>query len=147
MIGTAESVDLSHTIFTSVTHLDLFDVIDTTNLQWPWLNLALIPSLTHLSLLCLKNSIVGTELLLKCKKLQVLIRMNNTRYYTDNPPSIEDVRFVRMVLKDDEYAEDWILGTKGGMDFWARADAFVTKRRRREIKPDSRCWIEDGDGI
>ncbi|KAJ7131405.1 hypothetical protein C8R44DRAFT_871898 [Mycena epipterygia] len=134
-------------MFTSVTHLDLFDVIDTTNLQWPWLHLALLPSLTHLSLYRFHRSL-GTELLLKCKKLQVLIRLDSAGYYTDNPLlSIEDVRFVYMVLKDDEYAEDWIIGIKGGMDFWARADAFVSKRRRGEIKPDSRCWIENGDGI
>ncbi|KAJ7131416.1 hypothetical protein C8R44DRAFT_850141 [Mycena epipterygia] len=81
-------------------------------------------------------SFVGTELLLTCKKLQVLIRMDSTGY-SDNLPSIEDVHFVSMVLKDDEYEDDWIIGTKGGMDFWARADAFVAKKRRGEIKPGS----------
>ncbi|KAJ7131411.1 hypothetical protein C8R44DRAFT_731637 [Mycena epipterygia] len=128
-------------MFTSVTHLDLFDIIDTTNLQWPWSNLTLLPSLTHLL------SLLGTELLLTCKKLQVLIHMDSTGYYADNLPSIEDVHFVCMVLKDDEYEDNWIIGTKGGMDFWARADAFVAKKQCREVKPESHCWIEDGDGI
>ncbi|KAJ7131422.1 hypothetical protein C8R44DRAFT_978276 [Mycena epipterygia] len=147
IFGTEELIDLSHSIFTSVTHLDLFDMIDTTNVQWPWSNLALLPALTHLSSLELDDPILGTELLLKCKKLQVLICMRSYGHAHDSLPSINDVRFVCMVVSDDDYEGDWIIGTKGGMDFWARADAFVTKRRHGEIKPDSRCWIEDGDGI
>ncbi|KAJ7131421.1 hypothetical protein C8R44DRAFT_978275 [Mycena epipterygia] len=144
---TTELIDLSHSMFTSVTHLDLFDIIRNTNLQSPWLNLALLPALTHLSSLEFKDPFMGTELLSNCKKLEVLICMSSYGYAYDIPPSIDDVRFVCMVVTDDDYQEDWIIGTKGGMDFWARADAFVAKRRRGEIKADSRCWIEDGDGI
>ncbi|KAJ7182925.1 hypothetical protein C8R43DRAFT_1116537 [Mycena crocata] len=60
--------------------------------------------------------------------------------------SIDDVPVVGIVLEDDDYEADWVAGTKGGSDFWARADAFVGKRRRGEIEPKSR-WIEDSVGI
>ncbi|KAJ7081426.1 hypothetical protein C8R44DRAFT_992302 [Mycena epipterygia] len=145
-ISTTKCIDLSHSMFTSVTHLDLFDPMNY-NFQWPLSNFALLPALTHLSLFMFSSPTVGTELLSKCKKLEILIHMAGEVFDGDDLPSIDDVRFVSMVLSDDEYEEDWILGTKGGMDFWARADAFVAKRRRGEIKPDSRCWIEQGDGI
>ncbi|KAJ7131408.1 hypothetical protein C8R44DRAFT_774792 [Mycena epipterygia] len=143
IFGTAELIDLSHPMFTSVTHLDLFGI----DLQGPWLTLSLLPALTHLSFLDLYNYNVGTELLSKCEKLEVLIRMASNGYASDRSLSIDDVRFVCMVLGYYEYVEDWIIGTQGGMDFWARADAFVAKKRRGEIEPDWRCWIEDGDGI
>ncbi|KAJ7131398.1 isoprenoid synthase domain-containing protein [Mycena epipterygia] len=143
-----DSTALSHSMFTSVTHLDIFDHMgDSAFQQWSWSDFGLLPALTHLSLFKFPSSAVGTELLSKCKTLEVLIRMDSTGNPYDNPLSIEDVRFVCMVMEDDAYVGDWIIGTKGGMDFWARADAFVAKRRRGEIKPDSRCWIEDGDGI
>lgn len=132
---TTELIDLSHSVFTSITHLDLFDPIDDSGSQWPLSDFALLPALTHLSLFMFRKPAVGTELLSKCKKLEVLIRMAGDAFDGDCLPSIDDVRFVSMVLSNDEYEEDWILGTKGGMDFWARADAFVAKRRRGEIKP------------
>ncbi|KAJ7131440.1 hypothetical protein C8R44DRAFT_57621 [Mycena epipterygia] len=147
IFGAEELIDLSHSMFTSVTHLDLFDIIHNTNLQSPWLNLAILPALTHLSSLELQDPFMGTELLSNCKKLEVLICMRCDGHAYSNPPSIDDVRFVCMVVSDDDYEGDWIIGTKGGMDVWARADVFVAKRRRGEIRPDSRCWIEDGDGI
>ncbi|KAJ7081421.1 hypothetical protein C8R44DRAFT_895051 [Mycena epipterygia] len=146
-IFTTEFIDLSHSMFTSITHLDLFDLLDDSDSQGPRSNLALLPALTHLSLFKFRNPTVRTELLSKCKKLEVLIRMTGGAFDADDLPSVDDVRFVSMVLSDDDYEEDWIVGTKGGMDFWARADAFVAKKRRGEIKPDSRCWIEQGDGI
>ncbi|KAJ7081435.1 hypothetical protein C8R44DRAFT_823599 [Mycena epipterygia] len=144
---TTELIDLSHPMFTSITHLDLFDPMHGSDFQWPLSDFALLPVLTHLSLFMFRSPTMGTELLSKCKKLQVLIDMEGGAFDGDDHPSIDDVRFVSMVLSNDDYEDDWILGTKGGMDFWARADAFVAKKRRGEIKPDSRCWIEQGDGI
>ncbi|KAJ6564535.1 hypothetical protein B0H19DRAFT_1068073 [Mycena capillaripes] len=68
--------------------------------------------------------------------------------------SVEDNRFVYMLNLDCPNVDDWLIGTKGGMDAWARAEAFVAKKRRGEIEPSLslypqglRCWIEEGDGI
>jgi hypothetical protein len=40
-----------------------------------------------------------------------------------------------MVVSDEDYVIEWIIGTRGGFDFWARADAFIAKKRRGEIHP------------
>ncbi|KAJ7256087.1 hypothetical protein C8J57DRAFT_1517809 [Mycena rebaudengoi] len=64
---------------------------------------------------------------------------NETRY------SVDDPRFVLMWLSNDEYAEDWKVGVEGGRDFWVRAELFIAKRKRGEIQPASRYWIEDAD--
>ncbi|KAJ6598106.1 hypothetical protein DFH09DRAFT_971686 [Mycena vulgaris] len=134
-----------HPMLTYVTHLDLFD--DTSDLPHiRWSNLALFPALTHLALLhC--NSSLGTELLSTNAKLAVLISMLSSGFLPENRISNDDVRFVRMSVLDEDYGLDWLTGVKGGVDFWARADLFVAKKRRGEIKPDSRCWIEPADGI
>ncbi|KAJ7689297.1 hypothetical protein B0H17DRAFT_1202419 [Mycena rosella] len=137
-------IDTGHLAFTFVTHLDIFG--DTTGQPDLLANLARLPALTHLALFRYHTAILETELS-KNKKLQVLIHMQSVGYADDHWISIDDTRFVYMMLSDDEYERDWVVGVKGGMDFWARAALFVAKKRRGEIKPSSRCWIEDGDGI
>ncbi|KAJ7488973.1 hypothetical protein FB451DRAFT_681221 [Mycena latifolia] len=143
------SVDPSHPVFTFVTHFDLFDsLVNTPDFQSVWANLILFPALTHLSLLRFGGSTIGRDLLAANMKLEVLVHMQGSGEYPhDALPSIDDPRFVAMVLSDDEYESDWLAGTKGGLDFWARAELFIAKKRRGEIQPSSRCWIEPGDGI
>ncbi|KAJ6598088.1 hypothetical protein DFH09DRAFT_1356446 [Mycena vulgaris] len=137
-----QSLDPStiHPIFTCLTHLDLFDDLPQT----PWINL--LPALTHFALLRCKPS-EWTELLSSNAKLAVLICMQITEFLPKNRISNDDVRFVYMSVLDADYGPDWLTGVKSGMDFWARADLFVAKKRRGEIKPSSRCWIEVEDGI
>jgi hypothetical protein len=68
-------------------------------------------------------------------------------------------------VANDGYEQDWFDGVNDGLYFWARAELFIAKKRRGEIKPSSfssfpalagstsdfisgsRCWIEDEDGI
>ncbi|KAJ6598100.1 hypothetical protein DFH09DRAFT_1356456 [Mycena vulgaris] len=129
-----------HPILTCVTHLDLFD--DLSQIRW----INLLPALTHFALLRRKPS-AWTELLSANAKLAVIIRMQSSEFRPENRISNDDVRFVCMSVLDADYGPDWLTGVKGGMDFWARADLFVAKKRRGEIKPSSRCWIEAEDGI
>ncbi|KAJ6598082.1 hypothetical protein DFH09DRAFT_1303898 [Mycena vulgaris] len=129
-----------HPMFTCLTHLDLFDDLPYI----PWMNL--LPVLTHLAVLRCKPS-VWTELLCAGAKLSVLVCMQNSEFRPENRVSYDDVRFVCMSVLDADYGSDWLTGVKGGMDFWARADLFVAKKRRGEIKPSSRCWIEAADDI
>jgi hypothetical protein len=35
------------------------------------------------------------------------------------------------------HRDGWLAQTRGGIDFWARADAFVEKKRHNEIQPGS----------
>jgi hypothetical protein len=63
--------------------------------------------------------------------------MHNFERRSENLQSIDDVRYVCMVVSDEDYLEEWIIATRGGLDFWARADAFIAKKRRGEIKPSS----------
>ncbi|KAJ7019240.1 hypothetical protein C8F04DRAFT_1404407 [Mycena alexandri] len=140
LVMDARSSATPHPIFTSLTHLDIFhnpyDGID---------HLASLPALTHLALL--RSSSQATQILARCSALELLVDMHADEPNPDYLRSNDDVRFVSIVLSDDEYVTDWVTGTRGGLDFWARGNMFVAKKCRGEIKPSSRCWIEDGDGI
>ncbi|KAJ7304627.1 hypothetical protein DFH08DRAFT_1089185 [Mycena albidolilacea] len=146
------SFDLTFPVFSSLTHLDVFDGLDL-DLWSNWSGLALLPLLTHLAFLALEDAVVANILAILCPKLLVLVSMysdekNHLRFLSDGVDRDDsDPRFVSMVLSSEAYALDWQIGIRGGMDFWARADAFVAKKRRGEIEPKSRHWIEDGDGI
>ncbi|KAF7369319.1 hypothetical protein MVEN_00260100 [Mycena venus] len=144
-------MDFTLPFFACLTHLDVFEILNDLN-SWSssWTTLGLLPGLTHLAFLELCESALIAEILVTCTKLKVLIGM-----HSEAPPSWEDMpnipvdeaRFVSMAVSTTDYIMDWEVGTKGGMDFWARADAFVAKRRRGEIEPRSRHWIEDRDEI
>ncbi|KAF7364234.1 Tyrosinase central domain-containing protein [Mycena sanguinolenta] len=141
-------IDLALPMFSSLTHLDVWEEIIAISPSWS--GLALLPALTHLAFLRISYD-VGVTILEMCCKLQVIISME------DEHPSkwpmlsatVDDwePRFVGVVLTTDNYASDWETGLRGGSDFWARADAFVAMRRRGEVEPKSRYWIEDRDGI
>ncbi|KAJ6484151.1 hypothetical protein C8R45DRAFT_1099297 [Mycena sanguinolenta] len=116
-----------HPIFTFVTHLDLFDSLH----RGPHVahlidHLSLFPALTHL--VFFHGNREATQVFSRCRKLEALIG-----FYTLLPDprhlgSIDDLRFVTMNVSDDDYVMEWVIGTRGGWDFWARADAFIQKR-------------------
>ncbi|KAJ7256222.1 hypothetical protein B0H12DRAFT_1112833 [Mycena haematopus] len=89
-----------------------------------------------------------TNILGMCKNLHVLICMDlEWRVFArEDIVHIDDDRFVYMHTQIG-WEEDWVTGTKGGVDFWAAAEAFIAKKRRGEIEPNSRCWIEKEDDI
>ncbi|KAF7377393.1 hypothetical protein MSAN_00160900 [Mycena sanguinolenta] len=144
-------MNLCRPMFTLVTHLHLFDFmpIGSGPKMVPWLSfLASLPSLTHLAVIAAVRE--ASELFASCKKLEVLVNLHGSwgPFPPDNQDltSVDDARFV-YIRVDWEYADDWVIGVNGGMDFWARADAFVAMKRRGEIKPSSRCWIQAEDRI
>ncbi|KAJ6482678.1 hypothetical protein C8R45DRAFT_1002141 [Mycena sanguinolenta] len=140
------STRLHSPMFAFVTHLDLFDFVHHNADKFVG-ELGLLPALTHLALW--QNSMRTselTDLLARCSKLEALIQMHGS-LPLDSTQSIDDVRFVAMIVPDENYPEEWVLGTEGGMDFWARADVFIAKKRRGEIKPSSRYYIAPEDGI
>ncbi|KAJ7488986.1 hypothetical protein FB451DRAFT_1223434 [Mycena latifolia] len=149
LFTTIGSVELSHPAFTSVTHLLLFDWARDFD-SFPLSNFALLPALTHLALFELKTS-TGMAIFASCPNLEVLVCTCGVDYPMNQDrealPSIDDARFVCVWLTYHDYAADWVAGTSGGVDFWVRTERFVVKKRRGEIQPTSRCWIEEGDGI
>ncbi|KAJ6462461.1 hypothetical protein C8R45DRAFT_526237 [Mycena sanguinolenta] len=148
--GNPTAVDLTHSMFSSLTHLDVFEDIIAVTPSWSSLALLPGPALTHLAFLELSYN-TAVAILGMCRKLQVIVSMESeepTEWPTLST-TVDDLepRSVGMALKTRNYASDWETGVRGGSDFWARADAFVAMRRRGEIEPKLRYWIEDGDGI
>lgn len=123
-------------MFTFVTHLDLFDSFHHgPHVSGLIDHLALFPALTHLAFF--QGNREALQVLSRCSQLEALIGM-----YTILPDprylrSVDDLRFVTMNVSDEEYVKEWVIGTRGGWDFWARADAFIAKRRRGQIEPSS----------
>jgi hypothetical protein len=46
-----------------------------------------------------------------------------------------------MFVQSPDVERGWIAQTRGGTDHWARAEAFVEKKRRGEIQPGSSALI------
>ncbi|KAJ6564559.1 hypothetical protein B0H19DRAFT_1141418 [Mycena capillaripes] len=139
--------DLCRPMFSFTTHLEILDHIPQFAEQFitKWLPfLAQLPALTHLSFFWGVN--VATQTLASCSKLEVLVCTHpSPAPHSDLLNPIADEQFVYIAVPDP--LRDWITGTNGCMDYWACAEAFVVKKRRGEIQPNSRCWIEDEDGV
>ncbi|KAJ7489135.1 hypothetical protein FB451DRAFT_1125383 [Mycena latifolia] len=149
LFGDLEGSDcnLAHPAFAFVTHLQSFDISSFVK-YFSWSDFALLPALTHLALWKLSEANL-TVVLSSCARLEVLVDMRWAKDRADLP-SVDDARFVCVSpYHDNDVDCQWVIGTarRGGVDFWVRAERFVAKKRRGEIKPSSRCWIEDEDGI
>ncbi|KAJ7444653.1 hypothetical protein B0H11DRAFT_1880658 [Mycena galericulata] len=145
LFGGTDLVDFSLPLFTTITHLDMFDVL--SEFIGPWPNLALLPALTHLAILARTPFDVKIQVLRNCPRVEVLVSMHTRPESVEELTFAEDARFVSMILPTSDYKTDWDSGANGGIDFWARADKFVSMKRRGQIKPNSRHWIVPEDGI
>ncbi|KAJ7028843.1 hypothetical protein C8F04DRAFT_50204 [Mycena alexandri] len=135
--------DLCRPMLTCVTHLALWDRVTSIHSDIAaWLSLlAMFPSLTHLMIIAAKPSL-APHILASSKKFKVLVTYSDiSGKELDNA----DDRYVNIGVH--KFAEQWLMGTRGGNNFWARAEAFIAKKRRGEIQPVWRYWIEDADGI
>ncbi|KAF7377552.1 hypothetical protein MSAN_00177500 [Mycena sanguinolenta] len=134
------AIDLSLAVFRSVTHMDMFDDVFMNSPSTARLcaGLAALPALTHL---CLNRRVDGEilrNLLQGCSYLQLLVNMWADRMNAmdmvaaHRKAGIDDIRYVVVVC--DDYWSDWDVGARGGKDFWAAAEDFVMRKRRREIE-------------
>ncbi|KAJ7255956.1 hypothetical protein C8J57DRAFT_1517678 [Mycena rebaudengoi] len=132
-----------HPLFRTLTHLDLWDSNMTT------LPFSQFPALTHLSVnnLNAQSSPFLASTLRGCARLCVLVDMRMSPFAPglEAHHSVDDPRFVLMCLTNEDYVADWKVGDDGGKDFWVRAELFVAKRKRGEVQPASRYWIEETD--
>ncbi|KAK7051995.1 hypothetical protein R3P38DRAFT_2858019 [Favolaschia claudopus] len=131
-----------HPLLTSVTHFDLFDMRLKDDIAD---RLALLPALTHLSI-WRSSATPGqvSAVLTSCRKLKALVAIDNWRkepfpeFHTEDASYSADLRVVSVILHNPQYLHEWVTGTYGGIDFWARADVFIGKRRRGEIEASTR---------
>ncbi|KAK7014418.1 hypothetical protein R3P38DRAFT_3003486, partial [Favolaschia claudopus] len=130
---------LSRSLFLAVTHLELYYEAGVEAPSWvDWAALASLPALTHL---CLEYELARHILLPtsdNCKQLTLLViafwRENlvvTAQDYAQHLP-IQDSRVVVMVIL--KFQHEWEQGARFGNDFWARADAFVARRRDGDVK-------------
>lgn len=134
-----DNTDLCRPTFAFVTHLRILDfmpMISDPNMA-RWLSfLSSLPALTHLAIIIAIR--VASDVFVLCKNLTVLVHLGNA--WGPYPPEddeltfVDDDRFVYMPIEWD-YLDDWVTGTRGGLDFWARADKFIAMKRRGKIEP------------
>ncbi|KAJ7028844.1 hypothetical protein C8F04DRAFT_1398713 [Mycena alexandri] len=136
--------DFGQSMFIFVTHLTLWEISRQPDRDIPvWLSfLAMFPSLTHLKVPSLFKTTLVPHILASSKMLEVLVK--DSSLSGEELYNVDD-RYVTLELRG--VIGQWVMGARGGNDFWARAEAFIAKKRRREIQPDWRYWIEDADGI
>ncbi|KAF7364067.1 hypothetical protein MSAN_01065500 [Mycena sanguinolenta] len=134
-------VDFDHYAFVRLTHLDLFEV--PASESWTT-DLCRLPRLTHLSFNFdadfrpTRKNIDATAcrlILAGCKSLEVLVLVyldESSREEFDCQYFSNDPRSVTVVVED--FLGDWERGATGRDDYWIRAESFIQKRRRGEIK-------------
>ncbi|KAJ6592517.1 hypothetical protein B0H19DRAFT_1245385 [Mycena capillaripes] len=142
LFGGSVSVDLAHPAFRSITHLDMFDAIDGLDSVWP--QISTLPALTHLALhrSAPRHIPIMMTVLLECPRLELLLILwslyAESHYASQQIPHVYDVRFVMGMY--NSYIVDWEAGAKGLPDMWSRADDFVARKRRGEIK-ETCYWL------
>ncbi|KAJ7633926.1 hypothetical protein DFH06DRAFT_1303320 [Mycena polygramma] len=135
---------LQRSLFRHVTHLDLYFLAGNINNKllpavWQeWSHLASLPAISHLCLSPRFHTDVLPRALIECPWISVVVAAFWSAYewvaaieFTRSN-TIRDPRFVVMVIPDSE--ADWKIGARGGADFWVRAEEFISRKRRGEIK-------------
>ncbi|KAJ7447466.1 hypothetical protein FB451DRAFT_1411881 [Mycena latifolia] len=132
-----KDIDFTHPVFTSITHLDVFDSVGERICA----HLPSLPALTHL---CLSEVVpwdMVRRLLVECPGLEVLldlfpaIRQDVGRAWAQSIP-FHDIRFVVGVYTD--YVDEWEQCAQGLPKFWLLADDFVAQKRRGEM--NAQCY-------
>jgi hypothetical protein len=125
--------DFTHSAFTNITHLEIFDqkTIDISLSLSPLLNL------THLAFNFRGFLHTAARVLQTYPKLLylVFVTVRGELWEGDEQRCTtlaEDSRFV--VTMRGPFREDWLLGAHAGLDFWTRAEAFVAQRRAGKIE-------------
>ncbi|KAJ7239499.1 hypothetical protein C8J57DRAFT_1478395 [Mycena rebaudengoi] len=143
-------IGIGRPLFQAVTHLEVWDTSELA-VGAPF---AQLPALTHLCVTQQRGCVIQQRgdlqlflsILKKCEKLHVLI--DGYWFQVEfKQVLVDDPRLVLMTHFLGEYVAEWEVGIKGGQDFWARAEKFIAKKKRGEIKPVFRCWILEEDLI
>ncbi|KAJ6600215.1 hypothetical protein B0H10DRAFT_2083383 [Mycena sp. CBHHK59/15] len=142
LFGGNSCIDLTHPLFDSITHLDIYDEIGEKRILT---RISALPALTHL---CFNEEVawgIIRAVLRDCPRLELLANFCSFpgdvfRERAQDPP-VRDVRFVMGM-----YADHWIdydVGVKGLSDFWSVLDDFVAGKRSGAIPVDC-YWCVTG---
>ncbi|KAJ7064207.1 OPT oligopeptide transporter protein-domain-containing protein [Mycena amicta] len=153
-IDASPSVDLSHPLFRSVTHLDILDAIDPEDEEladMPWLlngNLgaASLPALTHLSFNSPPHPVALSSIMQSSfpaggdstlKVLLIVFTASEAALAFDYVVMCPDPRVV--VATDKDYYANWERGARGSAedDIWLQAEQLVTVTQRSGDKVNS----------
>ncbi|KAJ7887115.1 hypothetical protein B0H14DRAFT_3430962 [Mycena olivaceomarginata] len=136
LLGTAP-IDLKHSVFRAVTHLNMFRVEGVAAVL---ADLPVLPALTRLSLDSDLSRALILPVLPALPQVELLLvqwhRFEQAEYEAARIPRVYDVRFVIGLYSD--YWGDWEAGARGGADAWAGGEAFVRRKRRGEV--ESTCY-------
>ncbi|KAJ7645227.1 hypothetical protein DFH06DRAFT_1136689 [Mycena polygramma] len=142
LFGSDAAVDLTHPLFSTVTHLDVFDYIDFEGDDeghgTEWLrNLPVLPALTHLRLNSPPTEETLRDTLKGCSQLRILVvTFDDTDEcsfgaYSQAVRESFQITDPRVVLTDlDSYSADWEKGARGVADIWSWAEKRVHKSSR-----------------
>jgi hypothetical protein len=140
-------INLTHSLFRSVTHLDILGVV---GVESALAEISALPALTHL---CLDPAMpwdVLMKVLEDCPHLELLLVQwsiyNEAQYISAQEPCLYDLRLVIGLYYG--YWEEWEAEANGVLVYWAEADDFVARKRRGEIEGTIyssvwRCTISD----
>ncbi|KAJ7096948.1 hypothetical protein C8R44DRAFT_812439 [Mycena epipterygia] len=144
LFGPKKAIDMRHPLFSSITHLDIFDTLDGDTDMCA--QVPAIPALTHL---CVHGRVPWetiTMLLAACPRLELLVNRwlstTNAHAQAKNVP-FHDMRFVIQLYKN--YWSEWEANARGlGPNFWSLADDFVARKRSGDI--DAKVYLSDSEG-
>ncbi|KAJ6550157.1 hypothetical protein B0H19DRAFT_1265017 [Mycena capillaripes] len=133
LFGGTAAIDITHPLFQSATHLDMFGVDGLVEVLR---DVPTLPALTHLCLDCEISREIALSVLAECPRLQLLLlqwpSFDKALYESARIPYVYDVRFV--IGMYDEYWAEWEAGARGLPDSWTQADDFVVAKRNGEIE-------------
>ncbi|KAJ7735669.1 hypothetical protein B0H14DRAFT_2994441 [Mycena olivaceomarginata] len=116
-------INLTHSLFRSVTHLDILGVV---GVESALAEISALPALTHLIAPRLELLLVQWSI------------YNEAQYISAQEPCLYDLRLVIGLYYG--YWEEWEAEANGVLVYWAEADDFVARKRRGEIEA-TRYWI------
>ncbi|KAJ7461198.1 hypothetical protein FB451DRAFT_1371429 [Mycena latifolia] len=145
-------IDLSLPFFRNISHFLFSDCdeqdtdLDLDSSQFR--NLCRLPVLTHVAL-TLKHIATSAQMLSvilsdfpHLQALLILSGNESTARALAEDVTLNDQRIV--IMSGETLNEDWYYGTQGRPDIWARADAFISGKRKGEISR-SRYYLESLD--
>ncbi|KAJ7628241.1 hypothetical protein DFH06DRAFT_1338687 [Mycena polygramma] len=136
---------LQHPNLRFLTHLDLYESTEGTQTWEDWSALAALPGLTHLCVSRQFPSDVLIHAMAECPRLAVAVtgfwaaweHKDAMIFARSLATTKADLRMVALLVTS--YDGDWRWGARGKVDFWIRAEVFITRKRRGEI--DESCYL------